>query len=407
MSLAIAAGCSAFQKPDSGDDQKPIERKDIALTKAQQGYVQAGNTFAFNLYRQVLKEQESSFMVSPLSIEYALSMLCNGAVGTTQTEILSLLGYKAGEMADVNEFCKYLTDALYKVDNTVKLNIANALIANTEKARLKKDYISILSTYYDALAKGYNFSTENAAALSFINNWAKEQTNGMIQKLLDDLSPSTYAMLMNAIYFKGIWSEANKFDTKDTKADKFTREDKTETKVDYMNKQAEMGYAVAEGFRMVGLPYGNGAYQMVVMLPDEGKKLADVAAGLEGDSFRSIYLRHMTVKLKLPKFETENTIQLNEVLQALGMQLAFTGSADFSAMAEDEIMVSRVFQKAKIKVDEKGSEAAAVTVIDMKETAYFPGAEVIPEFYATRTFMYLIRETSTGAILFMGKYDGK
>ena len=408
MSLAIAAGCSAFQKPDSGDDQKPIERKDIALTKAQQGYVQAGNTFAFNLYREVLKQQESSFMVSPLSIEYALSMLCNGAAGTTQTEILNLLGYKAGEMADVNEFCKYLTDALYKVDNTVKLNIANALIANTERARLKKDYISILNTYYDALAKGYNFSSENAAALSFINNWAKEQTNGMIPKLLDELSPSTYAMLMNAIYFKGIWSEAIKFDTKDTKADKFTREDKTETKVDYMNKQAEMGYAVAEGFRMVGLPYGNGAYQMVVMLPDEGKKLADVAAGLEGDSFRSIYLRHMTVKLKLPKFETENTIQLNEVLQALGMQLAFTGSADFSAMAEDPLCVSRVFQKAKIKVDEKGSEAAAVTVIDMKETSVGPGYEpVIPEFYATRTFMYLIRETSTGAILFMGKYDGK
>lgn len=406
MSLAIAAGCSAFQKPDSGDDQKPIERKDIALTKAQQGYVQAGNTFAFNLYREVLKQQESSFMVSPLSIEYALSMLCNGAVGTTQTEILNLLGYKAGEMADVNEFCKYLTDALYKVDNTVKLNIANALIANTEKARLKKDYISILSTYYDALAKGYNFSSENAAALSYINNWAKEQTNGMIPKLLDDLSPNTYAMLMNAIYFKGIWSEAIKFDTKNTKADKFTREDKTETKVDYMNKQAEMGYAVAEGFRMVGLPYGNGAYQMVVMLPDEGKKLSDMAASITGETLLALR-PNTTVNLKLPKFETENTIQLNEVLQALGMQLAFTGSADFSAMAEDPLYVSRVFQKAKIKVDEKGSEAAAVTVIDIKESAYFPGAEVIPEFYATRPFMYLIREISTGAILFMGKYDGK
>ncbi|MBR5703431.1 MAG: serpin family protein [Bacteroidales bacterium] len=404
--IACLAGCKK-NNPEN-NDRIPIERKDIALTKAQQGLVQAGNDFAFNLYRQVLKQQESSFMVSPLSIEYALSMLCNGAVGTTQAEILTLLGYEAGQMEAVNSFCKYLTDALYKVDNTVKINIANALIANTAMARLKEGYISTLVTYYDALAKGFNFSTENAAALSYINNWAKEQTNGMIPKLLDDLSPSTYAMLMNAIYFKGIWSEAVKFDAKNTKAEKFTREDKTETSVDYMNKQAEMGYAVADGHRMVGLPYGNGAYQMVILLPDEGNKLSNVAASVTGGTFRLLKLTNTTVKLKLPKFETENTIQLNEILRALGMQLAFTDDANFSAMAEDPLLVSRVFQKAKIKVDEKGSEAAAVTVIDMKETSVGPGSEpVIPEFYATRPFMYLIREISTGAILFMGKYDGK
>ena len=195
--------------------------------------------------------------------------------------------------------------------------------------------------------------------------------------------------------------------SKDTKADKFTREDGTEAKVDYMNKQAEMLYRAEAGFQMVGLSYGNSAYQMVVLLPDKGKKLSDMASALTGDSFRSMRMSKTTVKLKLPKFETENKIELNEILQVLGMKLSFTGGADFSAMAEDPLFVSRVFQKSKIKVDEKGSEAAAVTVIDMKESAYFPGAEVIPEFYATRPFMYLIREISTGAILFMGKYDGR
>ena len=403
--IALFLGCN--KSNPGNDDQTPIERKDITLTKAQQGYVQAGNNFAFNLYRQLLKQEESSYMVSPLSIEYALSMLCNGAAGDTQEEILNLLGYESGEMAEVNKFCKYLTKSLLEVDNTVKINIANALIANTALAHLKKDYISTLTTYYDALAKGFNFGSENASALSYINNWAKEQTKGMITNLLDDLDPTTYALLMNAIYFKGIWCENIKFDAKDTKAEKFTREDGTETKVDYMNKQAEMLYRAENGFQMVGLSYGNSAYQMVVLLPDKGKKLSDIAAALTGDSFRSMRMSSTTVKLKLPKFETENKIDLNEILGALGMKLAFTGGADFSAMAEDPLYVSRVFQKAKIKVDEKGSEAAAVTVIDMKETAYFPGAEVIPEFYATRPFMYLIRETSTGAILFMGKYDGK
>ena len=403
--IACLAGCKKNNPDNNGTT--PIERKDIALTKAQQGYVQAGNTFAFNLYRQVLKQEESSFMVSPLSIEYALAMLCNGAAGNTQTEILNLLGYKAGEMADVNEFCKYLTKALYEVDNTVKLNIANALIANTAFARLKKDYISILTNNYDALAKGYNFVSENAAALSYINNWAKEQTAGMISKLLDDLDPTTYALLMNAIYFKGIWCKDIEFDARDTRADKFTREDGSEAQVDYMNKTTGMLYRAEDGFQMVGLPYGNSAYQMVVMLPDNGKKLSDMVAALTGDSFRSMRMSTTTVKIKLPKFETENKIDLNEILQALGMNLAFSEAADFSAMAEDPLCVSRVFQKAKIKVDEKGTEAAAVTVIDMKETSVAPGSMEIPEFYATHPFMYLIREISTGAILFMGKYDGK
>jgi serpin B len=405
VAITCMAGCNKANT--NNDNTTPIERKDIALTKAQQGYVQAGNTFAFNLFRQVLKQEESSFMVSPLSIEYALSMLCNGAEGNTQTEILNLLGYSAGQMADVNEFCKYLTKSLYEVDNTVKLNIANALIANTARARLKKDYVSTLTNYYDALAKGYNFGSENADALAYINNWAKEQTNGMIKNLLDDLDPTTYALLMNAIYFKGIWCEEIKFDERDTSADKFTREDGSEAKVDYMNKQSEMLYRAEAGFQMVGLSYGNSAYQMVVMLPDKGKKLSDMAAALTGETFPSMRMSKTTVKLKLPKFETENKIELNEILQALGMKLSFTGGADFSAMAEDPLFVSRVFQKSKIKVDEKGSEAAAVTVIDMKESAYFPGSSVIPEFYATRPFMYLIRETSTGAILFMGTYKGK
>ncbi len=255
-------------------------------------------------------------------------------------------------MADVNEFCKYLTKSLYEVDNTVKLNIANALIANTARARLKKDYVSTLTNYYDALAKGYNFGSENADALAYINNWAKEQTNGMIKNLLDDLDPTTYALLMNAIYFKGIWCEEIKFDERDTSADKFTREDGSEAKVDYMNKQSEMLYRAEAGFQMVGLSYGNSAYQMVVLLPDKGKKLSDIAGALTGETFPSMRMSKTTVKLKLPKFETENKIELNEILQALGMKLAFTGGADFSAMAEDPLYVSRVFQKSKIKVDE-------------------------------------------------------
>ena len=410
-SIVLMAGCSGFLNMGKGQDEDitPIERKDITLSRAQVAYVNAGNEFAFKLFSKLLAQEKSSFMVSPLSVEYALSMLCNGAAGTTQEEILNLLGYKAGEMADVNEFCKYLAESLYKVDNTVKLNLANALIANAAFARLKNDYTITLSTYYDALAKSFDFKTENKAALSYINNWAKEQTNGMIPSLLDELDSDTYALLVNAIYFKGIWGENVEFDTRNTRQDIFTMENGSKVKVNYMNKQSDLDYYECDQYKMVRLPYGNGAFQMVVALPNEGETLANVAAALEAEPSRLNMMANSHVKLKIPKFETASTIYLKDVLKSMGMISAFQffPFSNFSQMAEDPIMVTKIFQKSKIKVDEKGSEAAAVTVIGMEfaTVAPPPTPPTVFEFYATRPFMYMIREVSTGAILFMGKYD--
>ena len=408
LATTTISGCQAFTTDDEGEKLTPSERHDITLTKAQQEYVKAGNTFSYKLFEQVLKENSGSLMLSPLSVEYALAMLCNGAAGATQEEILNLLGYKAGEMADVNEFCKYLTKELLGADNTVSMSLANALISNSAMARLKKGYTTTLETYYDALIKGYDFRTDNAAALSYINKWAEDKTNGMIKNLLDVLDPNTYLLLMNAIYFKGNWAEYVTFDKKKTQTGIFTKESGAKENVDYMNQEAEMSYAETGLYQTVSLPYGNGAFCMSVYLPIEGKTVEDVLASLQTDNSQSYtYSGPANVKLKLPKFETENKIELNEILRAMGMQLAFTGGADFSAMAEDPLYVSRVFQKSRIKVYEEGTEAAAVTVVEVVYGSAFPQEPKIVKFHATRPFMYLIRETSTGAILFMGKYDGK
>ena len=176
-----------------------------------------------------------------------------------------------------------------------------------------------------------------------------------------------------------------------------------------MNKQSDLGYYECDQYKMVRLPYGNGAFQMVVALPNEGKTLANVAAALEAEPSRLNMMANSHVKLKIPKFETASTIYLKDVLKSMGMISAFQffPFSNFSQMAEDPIMVTKIFQKSKIKVDEKGSEAAAVTVIGMEfaTAAPPPTPPTVFEFYATRPFMYMIREVSTGAILFMGKYD--
>ena len=412
LATTTISGCQAFTTDNEGEKLTPTERHEIALTKAQQGYVKAGNTFSYKLFEQVLKENSGSIMLSPLSVEYALAMLCNGAAGTTQEEILNLLGYKAGEMADVNEFCKYLTKELLGADNTVSMSLANALISNSAMARLKKGYTTTLETYYDALIKGYDFKIDNAAALSYINKWAEDKTNGMIKDLLDNLDPKTYLLLMNAIYFKGNWAGNVTFDKKKTQTGKFTKESGAKEDVDYMNQEIKNTYSYSETslYQSLSLPYGNGAFSMSVYLPLEGKTVGDVLASLQTDNPPSYtYSGLANVKLKMPKFATENKINLKGTLASLGMKTAFSKiEADFSELAEDPTYVDFIFQKSRIKVYEEGTEAAAVTVVGMcYATIAYPQEPKNVEFYATRPFLYIIRETSTGAILFMGKYDGK
>jgi serpin B len=408
--ICIAAmACNSVEPLSPGgevDDVMPRDRVDIKLTKAQKAYVTKGNDFAFNLFREVMAREKGSFMISPLSVEYALAMLCNGAAGTTQGEILGCLGFSSDEMDAVNEYCKYLTEALYDADNTVKLNLANAMVSNTALAHLKLAYVSALENWYDALVKGYDFSKDNTAALSYINGWAKEKTYGMIPSVLDELSPSAYLILMNAIYFKGAWNSKNGFSENDTKNGDFTTGKGGKIKVAYMNQESRMSYASDNLCQIVSLPYGNGAFAMDVLVPHEGVTVQEVAASLKAGAFPRSY-PDKQVKLKLPRFETENDrIELVDVLKSLGIKSAFSDlQADFSKMTDDAVFVSDVFQKTKIKVNEKGSEAAAVTV-GVYSSGISTTPPPVPEVYATRPFVYAIHETSTGAILFMGAFCG-
>ena len=403
--------CGKISSDNDIENEEPKERKDIALTRSQTQLVSSGNTLACNMLKIIASQHSESFIFSPISLEYALAMVNNGAAEETENQIRDVIGFGDRSVKEVNEFYKYLTENLLNVDNTVAMNIANAQVFNTaigDESKYNKDYKNALTGYYNALFEGYDFAKDNKKALSAINSWASKQTEGMINPLLDELDPYSATLLMNAIYFKGSW--ADKFDSSFTRKEDFTKGDGAKTKVDMMNQTSNVSYYFDKNCSAISKTYGNGAFKMTFILPDEGITTAELAKGLDRTALERIIKRKGSeeVIIKIPKFETSFTIELNDMLKSLGMVDAFNPTkADFSSMSSHlSLYISRVLQKARIKVEEKGTEAAAVTVIDMKLTSAIPSPGEPLTFYATRPFLYTISEISTGAILFMGQYNG-
>ncbi|MBP5278443.1 MAG: serpin family protein [Prevotella sp.] len=395
-------------------DPQPIE-----LTANQKIFVNDNNQFSLNFFKTVNESENNKSMVySPLSIVFVLSMVNDAATGATEEELEKTLGFHNGGIKAVNEYCKNLIVNLPKTDSDVKLDIANAIFVN-KNFSLKKQFSQDMSTYYDASAESLDFSS--ASSLNHINDWCNKKTNGMIKKILDKISPEAFSYLLNAIYFKADW--ASKFDKKKTKTEAFTTL-KGSNKQPIMHQEVYIRYLQNDTFSAVDIPYGNGLWCMTVLLPKEGKTTDDVINKLAADGWGPDYYNNMMseaqpyqVDLKLPRYETssdtdELTGNLIGMLKAMGINRVFTDMADLPNMCEerDDIYISKMRQKAKILVNEEGAEAAAVTVAETRDTSALPSdPTAIPkaDFHATRPFVYLIREKSSGVILFVGKYTGE
>ena len=389
----IILAAVACEKNDVEEIVDPADNplKKLELTTRSADFARRGNEFAFAFLDKVNKGSDKDFIVSPLSMQFLLGMILDGAKGQTADEICEVLGYGAGEVGAVNEYCQSMLEQLPELDKATKLSIANAVMVN-KNYTLLDSYKSTVSKYFDAEVSNLDFSN-NKVAVSAINKWCSNHTT-------NDL-----AYLLNALYFKSQWK--NKFPKENTSNAPFTTEDGSTKTVQMMRMRELLLYQDDDVLQAVRLPFGNGAYSMVVILPAEGKTLSDVTESLDSESwakFRSS-LVPCDVDLWLPKFETKYHIDLNGVLSAMGMPSAFSPkSADFSAMSKEDINLSLVQQDAIIKVDEAGAEAAAVSLAGFV-TAAAPGQHVV--FHADKPFLYLITESSTGAILFAGKYAGK
>lgn len=375
----------------------------VKLTAAQQAQVENSNEFAWKFFKEVSKGEQEDVFVSPLSVTYALGMLSNGAVGDTQKEILEGLEFRSGKVEDINSLCHQLMIESPKLDKSTQLSMANAVVVN-KKIQLQPTFQSVVKKQYDALVASKDFGSP--ATLSFINQWASDHTQGMVPKILERINPDGVSYLLNALYFKGIWYR--QFDKKHTKKETFTKADGSKSQVQMMHQKERFFAAENDNYQTVVLPYGNGSYEMIVVLPREGKKLSDVLVAMSGkqwkDNLKNTYSSE--VDLKLPRFTSVYNRELNDVLKLLGMNAMFDPSkANLTKMSAVSSFVSMVLQKAKIEVDEEGSKAAAVTVVGTAPTATAPSKPIL--FHANRPFMYAIVEHSTGTIFFMGTYQGK
>ena len=400
--VSLVAAISFISCEKLGIDTNPS--KSLELTTKATDFVSQGNDFAFDFISRVNDTAQGDFFISPLSMQFLLGMLLDGADGQTADEICRVLGYGAGEVDDVNDYCLSMLKQLPNLDKKTKLEIANAIVVNQNYTLLDK-FKATTKKYFEAEVSNMDFSDATGTA-NKINKWCSRHTNGLVPKIIDKVEPNDIVYLMNALYFKSQWKE--KFSKSNTTQEPFTREDGSKLNVQMMKQEEDFRYQDNDILRAVCLPYGNWSYTMMVILPADGKTLVDVIKYLNTESWNAFKRTMVTcdVDLWLPRFESKFEIRLNDLLSSMGMPSAFSPlTANFSAMSDTPLYLSLVQQNAAIKVDEEGTEAAAVSFSVGKAMAAAPGEHVV--FHADSPFLYLITESSTGAILFAGKFSGR
>ncbi|MBR5169240.1 MAG: serpin family protein [Muribaculaceae bacterium] len=377
----------------------------IQLTEAQRQMRDNNNEFAWRLFRAVRETDgnQGNTIMSPLSVTYLLGMMGAGAAGNTRDEISATLGFGDDAMA-VNEYCKTMIDGAATVDPAATVKIANCVEVNSALGiNLLSQYVDDMKHYYYAQIEAMDFTKSNA--LNIINNWCKDNTEGMIPRILDEINPNAAMYMLNAIYFKADW--ASKFNKDYTRKMDFTLDNGTTVKRDIMHIKAHAFYGHDEKCATLRLPFGNGAYSMYVLLPAEGLSLEDFIQGMTIQDLNAHLYNIGTgdIDVLLPKFETSSDIKLKEPLNSMGITSAFDPQrADFSNMTTASLYVSLMLQKAKIEINEDGGKAAAVTIAGYVLTSV--GTTPSFDFHATRPFLYLILEESTHSIFFIGTFQG-
>lgn len=378
-------------KKDAFDKEKEekLEKKDIKPKNSEKKETVTTETnmeTTFQLFDML--ESDENLMISPLSLNLAIGMVANGAEGETLSQIEDYLGMSVDEF---NEYSEYYTE------DTDELKIANAIWCSDEEGyEVSDDFKKLLITYYDADTQVVDFEDKNI--LTLINNWCKKETQNLITNILDRIEPDTEMILTNALYFNADWE--NPFDESAVREEDFTNLDNSVVTVEMMNGEESTYY---ENENAIGFSkdYADGNYTFIAILPkDEGDfnlSDLDIESFLASESSETVYF-------KLPKFTTESSVELQDILKALGVERAFSEDAEFGRMLESQnpVMLSRVIQKTYIDVNETGTEAAAVTAITvLRNTAYVP--EEPKEVYLDRPFAYIIMDNNTNTPLFVGK----
>ncbi|HPF66024.1 serpin family protein [Lentimicrobium sp.] len=380
------------------DDKSPQSPKPINLPVKAGLMISQSNSFGIDLFRETALVEEGNLMLSPLSASTALSMLLNGCGAETFTQIRDMLGYESLSLDEINENYNSLVSQLLAIDPKIQLALANA-VWYRQDFEVKTPFLDRMQTTYKASTGSLDFLSPEA--LTTINNWAKDNTNGKIEKVLDEISPDAVMFLMNALYFKGDWTY--KFDKSATAPLPFYPANGNAADVDMMNAEFPFKSFYGNNYKAIELPYGQQNFAMVLVMPSgplgsfingfNGPVWQEITSGLDASTAQ-------TAELMMPKFRFDFEKVLNDQLKAMGMTDAFSpGMADLSGISDADIYVSFVKQNTFIDVNEEGTEAAAVTTIGIEYTS-------IPEpVVIDKPFIFAIRERLTNTLLFIGKVE--
>ena len=346
--------------------------------------------FALSFFRSVneIVEYDKNYVISPYSAGVALSMLAEGAEGQTRVEFDDALNNCMFRAIDLGG------------NDTVVVKSANSLWLD-DNFSVRNRYVGLLQKDFDAFVDVLPFS--DPATVKAINNWCSENTNGKIDNIIDKLRPDMVMVLANALYFNAPWVKA--FAPEATKEAVFHGL-AGDTKVQMMNTKSTFRYAEYMGCQMVELPYEGGRYAMYVVLPPRNWDANSIIPHIGESAYDASMnmLSDREVVLRMPKVKLETSLILNEAIQKMGVKSAFTSAADFKGIsAMGPLVLDQVKQKCYIDIAEKGTEAAAVTVAQIRLTAARPGAQTAAVMTVDRPYLFFIADHETSNILFAGK----
>ncbi len=394
-------GAAGIQEP-----MRPVLTRTATAENSQTFFTRSVQQFSDQLFF-VGSFQDKNAMLSPLAVLLALGMTTNGADGTTLDSMLDVLVAKEGTLEQFNKANTHYLSSIKGLSD-VQLSIANSLWLNNQ-IRFNQAFLTKTKETYHASAKNLDFSARSS--LTAINNWVSDATRGTITSILDSMDPAALMYLINAVYFKGDWEKP--FTKESTYAEDFFLKDAS-VRVPFMHQSTQLPYAKALDAQMLMMPYTNDRFALVAILPPEGTDLRAWLANQKSQGgfterlFSSVgNLKNTRMELAIPKFEASYKDSLVGELKALGMSDPFDGAkADFSLMTESKskpLVIGEVLHKTFIRVDEKGSEAAAVTSVMIKMTS-MPIREEL-ELSFDRPFFYAIIDREAKIPLFMGTME--
>lgn len=408
--LLALIGCSTVSQSSVANNNQPSNNNAAMEDQSNKPtsdtldsrLVSANTTFGFKLFAEVAKQDAGkNILISPASVGLALAMTYNGAVGETKLGMERALEIRGMNHLELNRAYAQLKAALESADPKVQLSIANSLWGR-KGITFNPDFIQRNKQHYGAELTALDFGDPSAPAT--INSWVADKTKGKIDKIIDNIDAQSILFLINAIYFKGTW--AAEFDKAKTKEEQFTTGTGKQKRHPMMHQSGRYRYYQGKDFQAVTLPYGAGRVSMYLFLPTQGASLAEFQKSLTAANWDAWMKEFVETKgeIALPRFKVEYEIGLNDALKALGMGIAFDPDrADFGGIVEtsQNAFISRVKHKTFAEVNEEGTEAAAVTSVEMSVTSVMQPRKPF-RMVVDHPFFCAIRDNKTGTLLFMG-----